>query len=205
MYFAGYYNRHVSQHHQTAAPSPTARRTRRVIIDAAIETLALNPAATLAEIADAGDLSRSTLHRHFTNRDDLLSAIDAECRARFAAATSAARLGDDGALDSLDRLAQEYLDLGPVLGLVFADNAPVDPDTWEDSDGRDQDLVAMIERGQQAGTGPDIDPELSPDWVITTFWVLLFGAWLSLKNGMSRRDVAMHLSRTFRKAVGTGT
>lgn len=84
---------------------------------------------------------------------------------------------------------------------AFVDNAPVDPDSWENSEDRDQDLIAMIERGQHSGTGPDIDPELPPDWVITTFWVLLFGAWLSLKSGTSRRDVAMHLSRTFRKAV----
>lgn len=198
------YHWYVPQSRQSAEPSPTARRTRRVIVDATIETLALNPAATLAEIAEAGDLSRSTLHRYFTDRDDLLTAIDAECRVRFAAAASAARLDDGGALDSLDRLAQEYLELGPVLGLVFVDNAPVDPDSWDDSQDRDQGLIAMIERGQQPGTGPDIDPELSPDWVITTFWVLLFGAWLSLKSGMSRRDVAMHLSRTFRKAVAAG-
>lgn len=194
----------MPQSRPPAEPSPTARRTRRVIVGAAIETLALDPAATLAEIADAGDVSRSTLHRHFTDRDDLLAAIDAECRVRFAAAASAARLGEGRVLESLDRLAQEYLELGPVLGLVFADNAPVDPDRWENSDHRDRDLIAMIERGQQPGAGPDIDPELPPDWVITTFWVLLFGAWLSLRSGTSRRDVATYLSRTFRKAVAAG-
>lgn len=196
------YDRYVPQSRQSAEPSPTARRTRRVIIDAAIETLARSTTATLAEIAEAGDLSRSTLHRHFADRDDLLAAVDAECQVRFAAAASAARLGEGGALDSLDRLAQEYLDLGSVLGLVFADNAPVDPDRWDESDDRDQGLVAMIEGGQHADSRPDIDPELAPEWVLTTFWVLLFGAWLSLKDGMSRRDVAVHLSRTFRKAVG---
>ncbi|GAA4907638.1 TetR/AcrR family transcriptional regulator [Streptomonospora salina] len=197
------YDRLVPQSQPSAVPSTTARRTRRVIVDAAIETLAADPAATLAEIAEAGDLSRSTLHRHFADRDELLTAIDAECRRRFTAATSAARLGDGGALNALDRLALEYLDLGPVLGLIFADNAPIDPDTWEDSDGREQGLSTTIERGQNSATEGDIDPELPPDWVLTTFWVLLFGAWLSLKNGMNRRDVATYLSRTFRKAVGT--
>ncbi len=182
-------------------PSPTARRTRRLIVEAAIETLAGNPAATLAEIADAGDVSRSTLHRHFTDRGDLLAAIDEECRIRFAHAVEAARLGEGDALNSLDRLAQEYLGLGSVLGLVFADNAPVDPDVWEDSEERDQTLSAVIQRGQQ---GHEIDPEVSPTWVITTFWVMLFGAWLAQKSGMSRRDVSVQLSRTFRKAVGPG-
>lgn len=175
-----------------------------MIVDAAIETLAANPAATLAEIAESADLSRSTLHRHFADRDDLLAAIDTECHARFAAAGAAAQLGEGRVLDALDRLAQEYLELGPVLGLVFVDNAPVDPDRWADSEDRDQDMVAMITRGQRSAAGPDIDPELSPGWVITTLWVLIFGAWLSLKEGLSRREVAAQLSRTLRKAIGAG-
>ncbi|WP_211234731.1 TetR/AcrR family transcriptional regulator [Glycomyces arizonensis] len=178
--------------------SPAARRTRRLIIEAGIAVLAERTSATLSEIAAAADVSRSTLHRHFADRNDLLAAIDAECRARFKRAEAAARLGEGSALDSLDRLAQEYLGLGLVLGLVFADNAPVDPDSWDDEDG-DGGLAVVIEGGQREG---DIDPELSTEWVDVTFWTLLFGAWLSLQGGMSRRDVAFQLSRTVRKAFG---
>lgn len=193
------YSGGVSESSAAAEASPTARRTRRAIVDAAIETLAAHPAATLAEIADASEVSRSTLHRHFVDRDDLLTAVDAECRIRFGRASEAARLSEGGVLDSLERLALEYLELGPVLGLVFADNAPVDPDSWEDGEDTDDELLAVIERGQRDG---DIDPEVSPPWVITTFWVLLFGSWLCLQRGMSRLDVAVQLSHTFRKAVG---
>lgn len=98
----------------------------------------------------------------------------------------------------MDRLAQEYLGLGLVLGLVFADNAPVDPDDWDESE-QGGGLAAMIAEGQREGV---IDPDLSPEWVEVTLWTLLFGAWLSLQGGMSRRDVAFQLSRTVRKAFG---
>lgn len=178
--------------------SPAARRTRKLIVDAGIAVLAERTSATLAEIADAADVSRSTLHRHFTDRNDLLAAIDAECRVRFDRAASAARLGEGGALDAMDRLAQEYLGMGLVLGLVFADNAPVDPDGWDRGDEGDG-LTATIASGQRDG---DVDPELSAEWVETTFWTLLFSAWLSLQGGTSRRDVAFQLSRTLRKAFG---
>lgn len=180
--------------------SPAARRTRKLIIDAGIAVLAERTSATLAEIADAADVSRSTLHRHFADRNDLLAAIDAECRIRFERAEAAARLGEGGALDSLDRLAQEYLGLGAVLGLVFADNAPVDPDSWEGGDS-DGGLSTVIASGQREG---DLDPELSPEWVEVTLWMMLFGAWTSLRGGMGRRDVAFQLSRTVRKAFGRG-
>ncbi len=193
------YNRPM--HRSPTDLSPTARRTRRVIVEAAIETLAGDTSATLAEIAKAGDVSRSTLHRHFTDRGDLLAAVDEECRVRFARADEAARLGEGGALKSLDRLAQEYLGLGSVLGLVFADNALVDPDAWDEGEQRVQALLAVIVDGQENG---EIDAELTPDWVLTTFWVMLFGAWLSLKTGTSRRDVGVQLSRTLRRAVGAG-
>lgn len=178
--------------------SPAARRTRRLIVDAGITVLAERTSATLAEIADAADVSRSTLHRHFTDRNDLLAAIDAECRVRFDRAASAAKLGEGSALDAMDRLAQEYLGMGPVLGLVFADNALIDPDGWDYED-EGGGLTATIASGQREG---DLDPELSAEWVETIFWTLLFGAWLSLQGGTSRRDVAFQLSRTLRKAFG---
>lgn|SRR5690606_30308652 len=176
--------------------SPTARRTRGLIVDAGITVLAERASATLAEIADAADVSRSTLHRHFADRNDLLAAIDAECRTRFDRAAAAARLDEGEALDAMDRLAQEYLGLGPVLGLVFADDALVDPDEWDEED-RDGGLTTVIAGGRGAG---GLDPALSTEWMETTFWTLLFGAWLSLQSGTSRRDVAFQLSRTLRKA-----
>ena len=182
--------------------TPAARRTRRLIIDAAITALAERPSATLGQIAGTADVSRSTVHRHFTDRDDLLAAVDAECRVRFGRAEQAARLGEGGALESLDRLAQEYLGMGPVLGLVFADNAPVDPDRWDEDERSGTGLAALIAGGHREGA---LDPELSPEWVEVTLWTLLLGAWLSLQNGTGRADVAAQLSRTLRKAFGPNT
>jgi AcrR family transcriptional regulator len=190
------YDGRVSTTRHSDDLSPTARRTRGLIIDAGIEVLAERPSATLAEIADAADVSRSTLHRHFADRNDLLAAIDAECRTRFDRAAAAARLGEGEALDAMDRLAQEYLGLGPVLGLVFADDALVDPDEWAE-EAPNGGLTAVVAGGRDAG---GLDPALSTEWTETTFWTLLFGAWLSLQSGTSRRDVAFQLSRTLRKA-----
>ncbi|MFW6599673.1 TetR/AcrR family transcriptional regulator [Propionibacteriaceae bacterium Y2011] len=183
--------------------SATSRRTRALLVDTAIEVLAVRPDATLGEIASAADLSRSTLHRQFANRTALLGAIDRECRARFGRAATSARPTDGTGLAALQRLAQEFYALGPVLGLIFADNAMVDPDSWTtvdpDVDGSGQGLESVIGRGLADGT---LDPAGDPAWLETTFWVLLFGAHLATMQGTPTSEVSQQLTRTVGKALG---
>jgi serine phosphatase RsbU (regulator of sigma subunit) len=52
-----------------------ARLNRERILDAAERMLERSPSATLADIAAAAGVSRSTLHRRFADRDELLAAL----------------------------------------------------------------------------------------------------------------------------------
>jgi serine phosphatase RsbU (regulator of sigma subunit) len=52
-----------------------ALRNRERILDAAKRMLEHSPSATLADIAAAAGVARSTLHRRFPTRDDLLAAL----------------------------------------------------------------------------------------------------------------------------------
>ena len=58
-------------------------RTRQAILSAAIEVLGQNPSAALSDIAAAADVGRTTLHRYFPERSDLLRAVAAEGSARL--------------------------------------------------------------------------------------------------------------------------
>ncbi len=53
-----------------------ALRNRERILEAARFLLAQSPAATLAEIAAAAGVSRSTLYRRFADRDELIAALE---------------------------------------------------------------------------------------------------------------------------------
>jgi serine phosphatase RsbU (regulator of sigma subunit) len=58
-----------------------ARRTRRRILDAARVRLAQDPRATMADVAAAARIGRSTLHRHFPTRLDLVRATESAATA----------------------------------------------------------------------------------------------------------------------------
>jgi len=61
--------------HPAVLSRADALRNRERILDAAGRMLARSPSATLAEIAAAAGVSRSTLHRRFQNRDQLVEAV----------------------------------------------------------------------------------------------------------------------------------
>ena len=187
--------------------SPTASRTRRDLVDAAIRCWADDSGASLTAVARAAGTARTTLNRYFASRAELVAAVDAECRARFAAAAVRARPDDGDGLAALQRLCAELIGLGPVLGLVFADNALVDPDSWDDGDPARADderdgagFGSLVLRAQADGS---VEPDLPAEWVATTVWTTLFAAWLCIRGGSATTHEAASLcARTLAQGVG---
>lgn len=63
---------------ETAKAAPRRRHAvanRRRILDAARETLSVDPETTVDDIARAAGVARRTLYGHFANREDLLDAL----------------------------------------------------------------------------------------------------------------------------------
>jgi Bacterial regulatory proteins, tetR family len=65
----------VSPSKQTDPRRADALRNRERILDAAERMLDRSPSASLADIAAAAGVSRSTLHRRFRSRDELMTAL----------------------------------------------------------------------------------------------------------------------------------
>lgn len=84
----------VTTIHSAPEQSATRERTRKAILDAAVSVFASKPAATLSEIASAARVGRTTLHRYFPERSDLVDAVAAEATRAVGEAAAAARLGE---------------------------------------------------------------------------------------------------------------
>jgi AcrR family transcriptional regulator len=185
----------------TAAGETGSRaRTRRAILDAATAVLAKDPGASLGEIAVAAGVGRTTVHRYFPERSDLRTAVLTDVFEKIEAATERARLDEGPAPQALERLCQEYFELGDGLTLIFNDPQLMSGEEWDDDSDADRALLALVERGHAEGT---LDPELEPRWIQQVLWSLLYSAWAMPRwYGTPKHASQAQCLRTLRKAVG---
>jgi TetR/AcrR family transcriptional repressor of lfrA len=164
-------------------------RTRQAILDAAITVFARNPAATLGDVAETAGVGRTTLHRYFADRAELLGALRDEAETRLSAARLRARISDDSGADAVRRLGQEYFDLGDLLSLLFTEQVAFDAPAPAGGS-CDPEFMAMVQRGYADGT---IDRSLPADWVQSVLWAQLYAGWSYMAEFQVSRHEALRL------------
>jgi TetR/AcrR family transcriptional repressor of lfrA len=157
-------------------------RTRKAILDAAMSVLAENPAASLGDIATAAEVGRSTLHRYFAERTDLLHALARHVHQLSNAAIEHAEPDCGPAVEALRRVVECQLDLGPIIPFVF--NEPsilAEPELAALLDTGDEVIVDVLNRASMRGSaGP-------PDWPRLVFWALLEAGYQAIKRNSAPR------------------
>jgi TetR/AcrR family transcriptional repressor of mexCD-oprJ operon len=88
-----------------------AQRNVRSILEAAARVLAEDPAASMQLIADAAEVSRPTVYRHFSNREELIDAIRLEAMTQARETLGAAAASSEPAADALERLILDLADI----------------------------------------------------------------------------------------------
>lgn len=182
----------------TDTDTPTRTRTRTAILNAAISLLLRNPGASLGEVADAASVARSTLHRYFPERADLLAAMKVFADHQIAAATGRARLTEGTAAEALVRLCHEYFDQWDPFMWSYVESLKGDDSSREEPDSFDPDLAAVIERGYVDGT---IDPLLPNAWIQQTMWAVLYSAQEYVRQGGLRHQGLDLTLRTLQKVI----
>lgn len=181
------------------AESGARARTRRAILDAAVALLSTDPTASLGDVATAAGVGRTTVHRYFPERADLLTAIGTDILGKVQAATDRARLGDGPAAQALERLCQEYFELGDALTLIFDSPQLMNWSGWEAETPADRQVLRTVERGQAEG---DVDPRAPAQWLLGVLWALLYSAWeLSRTPGTPKHTALTQCLHTLRKAL----
>jgi hypothetical protein len=115
-----------------------------------------------------------------------------------------ARLDDDTAIEALDRLCQEYFELGEGFRLAYEHPELASWQGWEPETESESDraLARLVERGHADGT---IDPRQPAPWVTTLLWSTLYAAWTYSRENCVPRHTALQLClRAIRKSVAAG-
>ena len=156
-------------------------RTRRRLLDAAAELLSKDSRAPLAEVATAAGVGRTTLHRYFATREDLIHALADEAVDCVADAIAEARPDSGPVLDALRRVVDRLVELGPYVRFLNADPVVYDsPDLarrWYEAF---DPVAAAVRRGQADAT---VRSDLPVDWVVDLLGGAVITAWDSVHEG----------------------
>lgn len=162
-------------------PRADALRNRGAILDAAVDVLAVEPSASLSEIARRAGVGRATLYRHFTSREALRAALREEALARAAAAVAAAEVGEGSAREAVRRVVRALVPLGMRFRVLLAEGVDSDPEFVAERDQVLQPVFGLIGR---AVVDEEIDPKVDLAWVGMVLSGLLVTAVRAADSGV---------------------
>lgn len=131
--------------------------------------LAQRPDSTMTEIADACDLGRATLYRHFSSREELVAAIQEQALDAAADALTAADLERGPAPEALRRGIAALVGVGDRYRLL-AHHAALDPSLLQRRPAVVSGLLDLVARGRTNGEFRTDQPAA---WIVASLASLL--------------------------------
>lgn len=147
-----------------------AERTVRTILEAAERVLGANPNATLEQIAEAAGVARTTVHRRFANRDELVRTMAANAWRRMQAAVTTARPQTAPPLVALHQATANIIEIKYGAAYALAQVGATDPEIEQIKADVFAICDAVLARAQADGT-ISADAELT--WVRRVYVALI--------------------------------
>lgn len=182
----------------TTIDSGVRQRTRRAILDAAAAVWARDYSASLGDIADRAEVSRSTLHRYFPERQALVDALLIESQARLDEAWNAAVDASTTPVETVENIMAAIVDLADQILFLFSDPVRFEGNPhWSDEE--DEALPDLVRAAQRDG---DLDPDIAPQFVIGVMYALIYVTAESVAMGtLPRHKATETLIRIFRHGL----
>ncbi|MFD0481538.1 TetR/AcrR family transcriptional regulator [Kineococcus sp. GCM10028916] len=163
---------------------------------AAARHLALAPAASMQELAQAAGVSRATLFRRFPSRAALVAELCRTAAEAFVSSVQDAAPEEGSPPEALQRVVQALGRLSAVVGLLGLQplQENVEAALLARTATTEESLRQLVRRGQESG---DFRVEVDPEWVLTMLTWLLVGAADSVRLGRLTVGAAQrHLEAT---------
>lgn len=135
----------------------------------------------MQEISAAAGVGRTTVHRYFPGREDLIRAIALQALSESEAAIHNARLEEGPVEEVVQRLAEALVPMGHRFHFLL-DEAQLysDPEYLAGEEKLVKPLRELAERGRREG---GFRPEIPTAWIVDTIGALVFAAWESVRDG----------------------
>jgi len=178
-----------------------AERNIAAITDAALEALASDPDASMAEIARRAGVVRATIYMHFPTRESLLDAVMEKATGQVAQAIREAEPERGEPVEALERVIRatwkELSQFHGVLAINIGRLSPTElrrrhlPMTTQ--------FIPLLERGQADGV---FRSDVSAEWLIAVIRAIVHLASTELHAGrLSQADVERIMLTTALSAV----
>lgn len=176
---------------------------KQAVLESATRLLAVNPRASMGEIAAAAGISRATLHRLFPSRDALLEAIGLLAIDRISAAFASARLDEGSVPEALQRLVAAVIPAVHQFAFLISEMQFEENEALTAGDAALQDETErLMRRGQTEGS---IRVDLPAPWLAYALSGLLLGAEEAERRGaIAPRETARLVLESFLSGAATG-
>jgi TetR/AcrR family transcriptional regulator, mexCD-oprJ operon repressor len=172
--------------------SPRYQRTSQAILEAAARVLADEAEASLDDVAQAGDVGRATLFRHFPSREALVAALHEEAIEEIGRRFVDASL--EGALPevALQRIVRAVLVVGDRYRVLML--KPRTPEHPRVEEVVRSPIHDVLERGIAAGT---IRSDVPLDVLLVLFGGALAAGIRLISEGLASLEDAVELTAAF--------
>ena len=179
-----------------------ADRSVAAILDAAIEALAIDLDASMAEIARRAGVARATIYVHFPTRDALIDAVTEKGVREATAAIAAAHPDQGDPMDALCRVvAAAWQSLGRFHALVAINIRRPHSELHDIHRPVLALLQPLIERGQAGGA---FRADVPVSWHVSAVLALIHSASGQVRDGgMTPEAVQTALTGTIAGAVSS--
>ncbi|MBO9704265.1 MAG: TetR/AcrR family transcriptional regulator [Arthrobacter sp.] len=176
--------------------SPKRDRTRRALLESGIAVLVASPGAALGAVARHAGVARSTLHRYFADRAELVEAINSHVESQYDEALKGADIESGTGYEAFERIVEELQDRIELFSW-WMQTIHLEVDDFDSEP--DRQLLSAIRRGQADGT---IDDSLTAEWIHTMLWTTLWTAHKQVTlNGQRPRTIRAATRTSLRKLV----